>query len=85
MRLLGAPGAITLFEVMELTGCLTGIIHGLKAVSAGNAVAEVFLIGWAFVYLIEGASGFGKCVHETCKACVDPIQHLCSTREKILT
>lgn len=26
---------------------------------AGHPVAEVFLIGWSFVYLLEGTSGFG--------------------------
>lgn len=53
-------GAIALFEVMRVTGCLEWIVQGLKTLSAGNKVAEVFLISWAFVYLIEGASGFGK-------------------------
>jgi len=31
----------------------------IKSLSAGHPVAEVFLIGWAFAYLVEGASGFG--------------------------
>jgi lactate permease len=31
----------------------------VKGFSQGHPVAEVFLIGWAFAYMIEGASGFG--------------------------
>lgn len=31
----------------------------VRSLSSGHPVAEVFLIGWAFVYMIEGASGFG--------------------------
>lgn len=30
-----------------------------RSFSRGNQTAEVFLIGWAFAYLIEGCSGFG--------------------------
>lgn len=31
----------------------------VRSLSSGHPVAEVFLIGWAFVYMMEGASGFG--------------------------
>lgn len=31
----------------------------VRALSKQNPVAEIFLIAWAFAYMIEGASGFG--------------------------
>ena len=31
----------------------------VRSLSSGHPVAEVFLIGWAFAYMIEGCSGFG--------------------------
>jgi lactate permease len=31
----------------------------IRVLCAGHPVAEVFLIAWAFSYMIEGASGFG--------------------------
>lgn len=31
----------------------------VRTLSSGHPVAEVFLIGWAFAYMIEGCSGFG--------------------------
>lgn len=31
----------------------------IKDLSGGHPVAEVYLISWAFAYLVEGASGFG--------------------------
>lgn len=42
--------------------CSTGFAEaclGLLVAAQGHPVAEVFLILWAFEYLIEGASGFG--------------------------
>ena len=39
--------------------CLDWMRARLKTLSGGHPVAEVMLIGWAFAYLIEGASGFG--------------------------
>ncbi|GMH40024.1 hypothetical protein BSKO_07928 [Bryopsis sp. KO-2023] len=52
-------GAILLFSTMQHTMCLPWIIQKIKSLSGGHPVAEIFLIGWAFAYLIEGASGFG--------------------------
>jgi lactate permease len=52
-------GAILLFSAMEATQCMPWIMVRLKGLSQGHPVAEVFLIMWAFEYLIEGASGFG--------------------------
>ncbi|CAD7695229.1 unnamed protein product [Ostreobium quekettii] len=52
-------GAILLFSTMQYTMCLPYIIEQIKGGTNGHPVAEVFLIGWAFAYLIEGASGFG--------------------------
>lgn len=39
--------------------CLPWMIARISELSGNHPVAEVFLIGWAFSYLIEGASGFG--------------------------
>lgn len=47
-------GAILLFEVMAATGCLQYMMGHVRRLSAGNRVAEVFLIGWAFAYTISG-------------------------------
>lgn len=52
-------GAIYLFEAMESTRCLDWMRARMKELSSGHPVAEVMLIGWAFAYMIEGASGFG--------------------------
>jgi lactate permease len=35
------------------------MVKTVRALSQHHPVAEVFLIAWAFMYLIEGASGFG--------------------------
>ena len=51
-------GAIFLFKTLELTGGLSIIRQWLNAVS-GNKVAQLMIVGWAFPFLIEGASGFG--------------------------
>lgn len=50
--------AILLFKVMDKTGAMTVIKHHLNQVS-GNPVAQLVIVGWAFPFLIEGASGFG--------------------------
>jgi lactate permease len=52
-------GAIFLFETMEKTKCMEWMLRQLKVISKGNEIAEIMLIGWAFTYLLEGASGFG--------------------------
>ena len=51
-------GAIFLFKAMEKTGALNVIRGWLNGVSS-NKVAQLMIIGWAFAFLIEGASGFG--------------------------
>ena len=51
-------GAIFLFQTMEVTGALWVIQRNLAKVS-GHSVAQVMIVGWAFPFLIEGASGFG--------------------------
>ena len=51
-------GAIFLFRTMENTGGMKVIRNWLDSVS-GNKVAQIMIIGWAFSFLIEGASGFG--------------------------
>lgn len=51
-------GAIFLFKAMEKTGALSVIKGWLNHISS-NKVAQLMIIGWAFGFLIEGASGFG--------------------------
>jgi lactate permease len=51
-------GAIFLFKTMELSGAMDTVRAWLNGVT-GNRVAQVMLVGWAFAFLIEGASGFG--------------------------
>ncbi|WIA11159.1 hypothetical protein OEZ85_011296 [Tetradesmus obliquus] len=52
-------GAIMLFQTMQHTKCLPWMMGHIKSLSSGHPVAEVFLIGYAFAYMVEGASGFG--------------------------
>lgn len=51
-------GAIFLFRTMEATGSLQTIRTWLNTIS-NNPVAQLMIVGWAFQFLIEGASGFG--------------------------
>ncbi|WP_045826158.1 L-lactate permease [Teredinibacter turnerae] len=51
-------GAIFLFRTMEATGAQATIRAWLNTVSE-NKVAQLMIVGWAFQFLIEGASGFG--------------------------
>ena len=51
-------GAIMLFKTMEVSGAMDTIRKWLNGVSE-NRVAQLMIIGWAFAFLIEGASGFG--------------------------
>ncbi len=51
-------GAVFLFRTMEATGSLRVIRQWLNSVSS-NKIAQLMIVGWAFIFLIEGASGFG--------------------------
>ena len=51
-------GAIFLFKTMEYTGAMDIIRNWLNGITS-NKVAQAMIIGWAFAFLIEGASGFG--------------------------
>ncbi len=51
-------GAIFLFRTMEATGSLAVIRCWLNTIS-DNKIAQLMIVGWAFQFLIEGASGFG--------------------------
>uniref|UniRef100_A0A383VQV1 Lactate permease n=1 Tax=Tetradesmus obliquus TaxID=3088 RepID=A0A383VQV1_TETOB len=51
-------GAIVLFEAMQHSRCLPWMMHEVKCLSAGQTLAEVFLIGWAFAFMISGVGGF---------------------------
>ena len=51
-------GAIFLFKTMEATGSISLIKQWLNSVTE-NKVAQLMIVGWAFPFLIEGASGFG--------------------------
>ena len=51
-------GAIMFNRMMETTGCIDVIRKWLANISP-NPVAQLMIIGWAFAFMIEGASGFG--------------------------
>jgi lactate permease len=51
-------GAIFLFKTMEHSGGMDIIRAWLNTIS-DNRIAQLMIIGWAFAFLIEGASGFG--------------------------
>ncbi len=51
-------GAIFLFKAMEYTGAMKVIHDWLQGITQ-NKVGQLMIIGWAFAFLIEGASGFG--------------------------
>lgn len=51
-------GAIFLFRTLETCGGLKVIKAELNQVS-NNPVAQLMIIGWAFPFVLEGASGFG--------------------------
>lgn len=51
-------GAIFLFRTMEKTGAMKIIRQWLNGLSS-NKIAQLMIVGWAFEFLIEGASGFG--------------------------
>ena len=51
-------GAILLFKTMESVGAMDQIRAWLNQISE-NPVAQLMIIGWAFSFMIEGASGFG--------------------------
>ncbi len=51
-------GAIFLFKTLDATGGLAVMRRELDSVS-DNPVAQLMILGWAFPFLIEGASGFG--------------------------
>jgi lactate permease len=50
--------AVFLFKTMDVTGSLDTIRIWLNSVSK-NKIAQLMIVGWAFPFLIEGASGFG--------------------------
>lgn len=47
-------GAMTLFAVMDATGCLRWATAALAGVTGGHPVAEAMLIGWSFGHVVEG-------------------------------
>lgn len=51
-------GAIFMFKTMERSGGMDVVRAWLNGISA-NPVAQLMITGWAFSFLIEGASGFG--------------------------
>jgi lactate permease len=51
-------GAIILFRTMEAAGAMDLVRRWLDGLT-GNPVGQLMVVGWAFVFLIEGASGFG--------------------------
>jgi len=51
-------GAIFLFRTMEAAGAMDTLRAWLNTITQ-NRVAQLMIVGWAFAFLIEGASGFG--------------------------
>jgi lactate permease len=51
-------GAIFFFVALEKSGAMEVLQEWLRGISS-NRVAQLMLVGWAFVFLIEGACGFG--------------------------
>jgi lactate permease len=51
-------GAIFFFVALEHSGAMQTLQLWLNGVSR-NPVAQLTIVGWSFVFLIEGASGFG--------------------------
>ena len=51
-------GAILFFVALERSGAMGTLGLWLDAVSQ-NPVAQLMVVGWSFIFLIEGASGFG--------------------------
>jgi lactate permease len=51
-------GAILLFRTMERSGAMAVVRAWLRHIS-DHPVAQLMIVGWAFAFLIEGASGFG--------------------------
>ena len=51
-------GAITFFVALERSGAMGILSLWLDSVSQ-NPVAQLMVVGWSFIFLIEGASGFG--------------------------
>ena len=51
-------GAILFNRMMEATGSINVIRQWLGNINP-NPIAQLMIIGWAFAFMIEGASGFG--------------------------
>lgn len=51
-------GAILLNRILFFSGAEAVLSQWLKSIST-NKVAQLMIIGWAFAFMIEGASGFG--------------------------
>lgn len=51
-------GAILLNRALAFSGAEKVITAWLNSIST-NAVAQLMIIGWAFAFMLEGASGFG--------------------------
>lgn len=51
-------GAILLNKLMQISGAESVVRNWLENISP-NPVAQLMIIGWAFAFMIEGASGFG--------------------------
>jgi lactate permease len=51
-------GAIFFFVALERSGAMQTLRMWLDGVSQ-NPVAQLMIVGWSFIFLIEGASGFG--------------------------
>lgn len=51
-------GAILFFVAMEKSGAMATLQDWLRGISP-NPVAQIMIAGWSFIFLLEGAAGFG--------------------------
>jgi lactate permease len=51
-------GALFLFQTLENSYALSTIREWISYIST-NKIAQIMIIGWAFIFFIEGVSGFG--------------------------
>jgi lactate permease len=52
-------GAVLLFKTMTQTGCMGTMTQMMVRVTGGSRVAQLMLLGYSFMTLLEGCSGFG--------------------------
>ena len=52
-------GAVFLLRVLDATRCMSYLLRRLIFVTRRDRIAQLMLLGWSFMSLLEGCSGFG--------------------------